>query len=214
MSPKCRNLNYFDKTHAMKKIIFSLIPMSLAFLFSSTAALAATANFNDPLGQNMSNVTGIMVNAQSYLNAVAATIAMIFIIIGSAMYIVAAFGNKNTAALGKTMIMYAIGGFAIVVGAPVIYKEIMNILQGNPANVASASPMAKILLGGLKGFLVLVGLYAIISFLIGGIAYFLAWGDETRVERAKKILKYALIGSIIAIGAMVIARQILQLLGG
>lgn len=198
----------------MKKIILSPISISLAFFFSSKAALAATASFNDPLGQNMSNVTGIMVNAQSYLNYVAATIAMIFILIGSAMYIVAAFGNKNTAALGKTMMMYAVGGFAIVVGAPVIYKEIMYLIGGYPGNIVSTSPMSKILLGSLRGFLVLVGLYAIISFLIGGIAYFLAWGDEARVERAKKILKYALIGAIIAIGAMVIARQILRLLGG
>ncbi len=198
----------------MKKNVFSLIPISIAFLLSAKAARAVSANFNDPLGQNMSNLTGIMVNAQGYLNAVAGTIAIIFIIIGSSFYIVAAFGNKNMAALGKTMMMYAIGGFAIVVGAPVIYKEIMNLLQGNPANVAATSPMAAILLNGLKGFLILVGLYAIIGFLIGGIAYFLAWGDDTRVERAKKILKNTLIGAIIAIGAMVIAKQILQLLGG
>lgn len=198
----------------MKKIIFSLIPIFLIFLFSSTAALAATASFNDPLGQNMSNVTGILVNAQSYLNAVAGTIAIIFVLIGSAMFIVAAFGNQKTAALGKKMIMYAVGGFAIVVGAPVIYKEIMYLIGGYPGNIVATSPMANILLNALKGFLVLVGLYAIIGFLIGGIAYFLAWGDDTRVERAKKILKNTLIGTIIAIGAMVIARQILQLLGG
>jgi hypothetical protein len=198
----------------MKKGIFSLFLVSLAFLLGSTAVFAASVSFNDPLGQNSSNVTGVLVNAQSYFNAIAGTIAMIFIVIGSAFYVVAAFGNKNMAALGKKMIMYAIGGFALVVGAPVIYKEIMNLLQGNPSNVASASPMATILLNGLKGFLVLVGFYAIISFLIGGIAYFIAFGDNTRVERAKKILKFALIGSVIAIGAMVIAKQILQLLGG
>jgi hypothetical protein len=194
-----------------KKYILAIISIFALFIFTPTITFAVSLDFSETI-QTAKTLETVMTSMSGYLNAVAATIAIIFIIIGASFYIVAAFGNKKMTELGKKVMMYAIGGFAVVVGAPVIYNEIMNIMQGDPSSVASSSGMAKILLGALKGFAYLIGLYAILGFLIGGIAYFISFGDNTRNERAKKILKFTLIGSLIAIGSMVIAKQIVTLL--
>lgn len=183
--------------------------------FGSSAQNTKTSIFSNPLGQNMGTIDQVLSGTSGYLNAVAGTIAIIFVLIGSAFYVVAAFGKKEMAELGKKMIVVAVGGLAVVVGAPYIWKEIKNILGGgDPAQLVQTSPAANIVMNTLKGFLYLVGLYAILGFLIGGIAYFISFGDEKRQERAKTILKFAIIGDLIAIGALVIASQIVRLLGG
>ncbi|MFA5926181.1 MAG: hypothetical protein WC831_04560 [Parcubacteria group bacterium] len=196
----------------MKK--FFILVLSLASLFAvSKGIFAASMDFSENI-QTVKTLDELLTSTSGYLNVVAGTIAVVFIIIGASFYAVAAFGKKDMTDLGRKIIIVAVGGFAVVVGAPVIYKEIMNILNGDPSSVAESSSMAKILLRTLEGFAYLVGLYAIMGFLIGGITYFISFGDETRNERAKKILKFTLIGSLIAIGSMVIAKQIVTLLGG
>jgi len=169
-------------------------------------------SFDSPLGQNMGTVDKVLTSLSGYLNSVAAVVALIFILIGASFYVIAGFGKSSMAELGKKMMVVAIGGFVVVVAAPVIWQEIRLIIQGDPANVVQTSQMVRIVNGALRGFLGLVGFYAILSFLIGGIAYFIAWGDEKRMDRAKTILRFALIGTVIAIGALVLAAQIVRLL--
>jgi cbb3-type cytochrome oxidase subunit 3 len=174
-----------------------------------------TSVFDNPLGQNMGTVDAVLASTSGYLNAVAGTIAIIFVLVGSAFYIVAGFGKKEMAELGKKMIVVAIGGFAVVVAAPAIWLEIKNILGGgSPEQLVQTSPTVTIVTRTLRGFLYLVGLYAILGFLIGGIAYLISFGDEKRMDRAKAILKFVIIGSLFAVGALVLASQIAQLLGG
>ncbi len=194
----------------MKKML-NLILISFSLFSLPSVTFAASLDFSEKI-QTAKTLESVMSSMSGYLNTVAATIAIIFIIVGASFYITAAFGNKKMTDLGRKIMIYAIGGFAVVVGAPVIYKEIMNIMEGDPSRVAEKSGMAAILLGGLQGFAYLIGLYAILGFLIGGIAYFISFGDNTRNERAKRILKFTLIGSLIAVGAMVIAKQIVTLL--
>lgn len=183
--------------------------------FGNSALGTKTSAFNNPLGQNMGTIDKVLSSTSGYLNAVAGTIALIFVLIGSAFYVIAAFGKKEMAELGKKMIVVAVGGFAVIVATPAIWTEIKGILgSGNPEQLVQTSPTVTIVNRTLKGFLYLVGLYALLSFLIGGIAYLISFGDEKRMDRAKTILKFALIGSLFAIGALVIANQIKVLLGG
>src|SRR4030042_2824301 len=182
--------------------------------FSSSGLNTQTSSFPNPLGENMGTVDRVIMSLQGYLNSVAAIVAMIFILIGAALYAIAGLGKTSLAELGKKIVIVATCGFAVVVGAPVIWAEIRNIIGGNPENVASTSGAVKIVNGILPGFMVLVGLYAIIGFLIGAITMLVAAGDEKRMERGKTILKWVLLGTVIAIGAVVIAKQIIKLLGG
>lgn len=199
-----------DPAEAQKKILGAggLSPASSSSLNTKTSI------FGNPLGENMGTVDRVIGSLQGYLNKVAATIALIFILIGAALYAGAALGKTSLAELGKKMVIVAVGGFVVVVAAPVIWAEIKNIIGGNPENVVSTSGAVRIVNGILPGFLVLVGLYAIIGFLIGAITMLLAAGDEKRMERGKTILKWVLLGTVIAIGAVIIARQIVVLLSG
>lgn len=170
-------------------------------------------NFKEKI-QTVSTIQEFLTSAQGYLNAVAGTIAIVFILIGAALYIISAFGKEDMAALGKKIVIVAVGGFTIVVAAPIIFKEIVNLVEGSPENIVTQSGVVKILNGVVMGFLGFVGMYAIISFLFGGFAYFFAGGDEKRAERGKTIVTYAIIGVAIVVGAMIIAKQIVSLLGG
>lgn len=172
-----------------------------------------TSDFKQKI-QTVDTISKFLESTQGYFNVVAGTIAIVFILIGASLYIISAFGNENLAKLGKKIVIVTIGGFTIVIAAPVFYKEIINIIQGQPENVATTSGMAKILSNLVMMFLGIVGMYAIIGFLFGGITYFFAMGDESRMERAKTIVRYSVIGTVIVIGAMILVTQITKLLGG
>lgn len=205
----------------MKKTIFSLIPISLAILFSATAAFAVSVDFS----QNMPSVQSagqLLTNAQGYLNAVAGTIAVVFIIIGGAMYIISGGsvvtddkgGKSGLAVQAKKTVMYAAGGLAIVVAAPVFWKEITNVLGGNPSGIATTSSAVRIAMNVLGLLLSIAGSLAIIGLIIGGIWMFSAAGDEKRYKQGRQAVTYSILGIAIAIGALVIAQQIVQLMGG
>lgn len=172
-----------------------------------------TSVFDNPLGQNMGTVSQVLTSIQGYLNAVAGTIGVIFILIGAVMYMLSA-GNEEMAERSKKIVLASVAGVAIVVAAPTFWREIKTIIEGNPANIAGASSMARIVMNILGLLLSIVGSLAIISLLIGGIMWFAAAGDEKRAETAKKIVSYSVVGIVISFGALVIAKQIIQLLGG
>jgi len=123
-------------------------------------------------------------------------------------------GGKDTAERAKKTIMYAVGGLAIVVAAPVFWKEISNVLGGNPSGIATTSSAVRIAMNVLGLLLSIAGSLAIIGLIVGGIWMFSAAGDEGRLKSGKAAVKYSLLGIVIAVGALVIAQQIVQLMGG
>ena len=44
--------------------------------------------------------------------------------------------------------------------------------------------------------------------------YLTAYGDEKRIDTAKRVVTYAVIGIIVALASLVIVRQVVALLGG
>lgn len=197
----------------MKKTFLRAIIIAFLILAGTNVSFAATSSFSNPLGQNMGTVDQVLTSLQGYLNAVAGTIGVIFILIGAVMYMISA-GNKEMAERGKKIVLASIAGVAIVVAAPVFWQEIRNIIGGNPSNVAGTSSMARVVMNVLGLLLSIVGSLAIISLLIGGIMWFTAAGDEKRAETAKKVVTYAIVGVVVSFGALVISQQIIQLLGG
>jgi hypothetical protein len=63
-----------------------------------------------------------------------------------------------------------------------------------------------------KWILGIFGSLAIIAFAIAGILYITAAGDETRIEKAKKMMTYAIIGIIVALIGLIVQRTIYMLL--
>ena len=62
--------------------------------------------------------------------------------------------------------------------------------------------------------LILAGAGCMVALVYAGIRYALAGGNEEKVEQAKKILKYALIGVVIIIGAYALVQMIVEIIGG
>ena len=61
---------------------------------------------------------------------------------------------------------------------------------------------------GIFGFL------AIISFLVSGIMYFLAAGDDKAQEKAKKQMTWSIVGVVIGLAGLVVITAINLILGG
>ncbi|HLM84348.1 MAG TPA: pilin [Candidatus Bathyarchaeia archaeon] len=172
----------------------------------SALPTTSSGSFINPIGPT--TIEGVLGNIMSYLQKIAGTIAVIFIIIGGIMYMVTG-GSKDTERAKKTVI-FAIVGLAIVLAAPLFYQEIKAVLSGN--NPGSA--LQQILLNILKLLLAIVGFLAIIMMVVGAIWMLTAVGDDDRYELGKKTAGYAILGLVIALSALIIANQVTSLIGG
>lgn len=66
----------------------------------------------------------------------------------------------------------------------------------------------------MNWLLALVGFIGIIGFVIAGILYLTAAGDEDRIEMAKRAMMYSIIGVIVALIGFVIIQAVTSWLGG
>jgi len=66
----------------------------------------------------------------------------------------------------------------------------------------------------LGWILMVTGFLAIISFVIAGIIYLTAAGDEDRAKVGKRAMLYSIIGVVISLSGLVIIRVVYGLLGG
>lgn len=80
------------------------------------------------------------------------------------------------------------------------------------ANVANSnlpvSSVYGIISNTLSWLLAILGFIAVIGFVISGLQYLLAAGDEGMAERAKNSMKYSIIGVIVALMGYVVIRAI------
>lgn len=88
-------------------------------------------------------------------------------------------------------------------------------LTGNgieiPKNTGLPDPsggIKQILTNLLTWLLGIVGIIALIGFVISGIQYIISTGDDTRMETAKKNMTYSIIGIIVALAGFVIVQAI------
>jgi hypothetical protein len=84
--------------------------------------------------------------------------------------------------------------------------KFINIAQ---AGVISDAPkLSNVALNALNFLLSVFGFIAIIGLVVSGIVYLTAGGSEQRIETAKKMTLYSIIGIAVALAAMVIVKQI------
>jgi hypothetical protein len=111
----------------------------------------------------------------------------------------------------KGAIYAAVIGLAIGIAAPSFLKEIYDILGRSTAEetlINSAPSLATIALKVLNFLLSIVGVAAIIMLAAAGIAYMTAAGNEGQIEIAKKMTKWSIVGIAVALGALVIVKQV------
>jgi hypothetical protein len=62
--------------------------------------------------------------------------------------------------------------------------------------------------------LAIIGTLSVIAFVVSGIQYLTAAGDEKNIETAKKNLTYSVIGVVVALSGLIIVTTISMILGG
>lgn len=179
------------------------------------ASTRATVAFVNPIAfDSVSEVVGALLNN---LKGILAAIAIVMIVVGGIMYILSA-GDENMIKKAKGTITAAIAGLAIALAAPTFLKEIKKILGGaggaNPDDmVDQALTLQEIVMRTLDLLLSIVGIIAIIGLIVGGAFYLTAYGDEDRIKKGKTIITSSLIGIVVALAALVLVKQIANLLG-
>lgn len=201
------------KTLGFKKIILScLMGFFLSFgFFNFTLATTTTPGnitFTNPLTYN--TVDGMLAALLVHLQGIIVVISMVFIVIGALIYMTSA-GNDKRMELGKSAIFAAVVGLALGIAAPSFLREIYTILGADPSGEAAltdAPSIAEIALNTLNFLLSIAGVLGIIMLVAAGIAYLTAAGNEGQIETAKKMTKWAIIGIAVALGALVIVKQV------
>lgn len=75
------------------------------------------------------------------------------------------------------------------------------------------SPISSIIGRTMNWLLAMFGMIAVIAFVISGLQYLTAAGDESQAERAKQNMKYSIIGVMVGLAAYVIINAIGCVLG-
>jgi flagellar biosynthesis protein FlhB len=66
----------------------------------------------------------------------------------------------------------------------------------------------------MNWLLAILGVIAVIAFVISGMQYLLSAGDEDWIEMAKRNMKYSIVGIVVALSGLIIIRAIDSLLQG
>lgn len=162
--------------------------------------------FCNPLRFN--SVEGFLANFLSALQRIIVVVALIMIVIGSLQYITSMGGDQVKK--GKGTITAALIGMAIAVAAPSFLKEISVLLGWNAQSeaVQKALTLTQIALNVLNFLMSILGVVALVMLVLGGTFYATAAVDSNQAKTGKDIVKYALIGVIIAMASMVLLRTI------
>jgi len=174
---------------------------------ASSSSESLTVDFTNPLEYD--TVEDVLASLLDHLQGIIVVISIIFIIIGAILYITST-GDEKRITMAKAAITASMIGLAIGIAAPSFLREISDILGWTPNNeqVSKALTLAEIALNTLNFLLSIVGVLAIIMLVWGGIMYLTAAGDEKRIDTAKRIVTWAIIGIAVALAALVITRQI------
>lgn len=180
-------------------------------MVSATIESVDPVSFPNPLGST-TTAEGLVANVIEGLEAIVVSLAIVFVVVGGIMYMLS-FGNEQNMERAKKVITASMIGLAVVVSARTFLQEIWNIL-GSGSGVASPGglELSDIVENVLDLVLSLIGVIAIISMIIGGGMYLTSYGDTDKTERGKKILVGSIIGLVIALGSLILVKQIVNLI--
>jgi TRAP-type C4-dicarboxylate transport system permease small subunit len=156
---------------------------------------------------------------QSLLTAVAVALknlvvvaAILFIVVGGLMYVISS-GNETMMKRARACITGALIGLAIVVAGPSFLKEIQTILGTSVSSELSSQPSIATIGARILSFILSIfGIIAIIFLVWGGTNYLTAYGNEKKIQEAKSMVTYSIIGIVIALSALVVVQQVIDLL--
>lgn len=183
----------------------------------STSA-SGTCEIKSPNGDTelQKFITQIVANVLSDLFVAIAYIAIGFIIYSGFMYITSD-GNPSKAAKAQKSLAGSIIGLIVSVAAAAIVRFVMDILVAGAGemNVGEGIPNVDVNLLVRNGFNTAYGIAALVAvgFIVyGGITFTMSKGDATKVNRARNMLLYSIVGLVIVILAFAITTFVLRVL--
>ena len=199
-----------------KYIKYSAVPMMCICIFFMTTNVFADSpgdsttgsgsnKFENPVQYGTVNdlLTGVMTAVQG----IVAALAVLMIVVGGILYITSA-GDQGRVQLAKSAVTAAIIGLALALAAPAFLKEIYDVLgaSGGPSVTKDLSTIIIDTIKTLSGF---VGALSVLMLVVGGVMYMVSAGDSSRVETARKIIQYSIIGLVVALLALIIVTQVI-----
>lgn len=168
-------------------------------------------------GVNISNqdslkkgIWTIAVNILSDITVAAAYLVLGYVIYGGYQYIFSA-GDPGKVATGKKTLSQAFIGLAIVMSANIIMSSIRFALLGANGSFSDCATNECVNAGAMvtntiQWFIGMAGVVSAIFVVYGGIAYISSSGDPTKLQKAKSVIVYALIGlAIVALAEIITA---------
>ena len=159
-----------------------------------------------------SGIWQIVANVATDITIIAAYLVLGYVIYGGYQYIFAA-GDPGKLASGKKTLTHAFIGLAIVISAYAIMSTIRFALLGaggkfacDPLSGQGCVDPNSLITGAIQWAIGIAGAVAAIFVVYGGIAYTTSAGDPGKLQKAKQIILYALIGlAIVALAEIITA---------
>lgn len=125
--------------------------------------------------------------------------------------------KKTNIALILVLGLFLFGGIALAVTCPSegnwdSSSGVCIPATGLPTAGGGADPVSDVIRNVMEWMLRVVGIIAVIAFVISGTQYLLAAGDQNAMETAKRNLKWSIVGVIVALIGIIILNTAWSLL--
>lgn len=176
-----------------------------SLLTTLLVANVAYANIENKL--SCDSIRGCILYAISELKWIVVGVTVVVIIIAGIIYLFSG-ANVELAEKAKLTLLGAVLGFAIVIGADILINEVGRALGWRGVADEEGGGARGIITRTITFLFSILGAIGLGGILIGAIFYFTAAGSEDRVAMGRKIVIYSIIGTVIALSAALIVRQI------
>jgi Type IV secretion system pilin len=170
--------------------------------------------YKNPLDAN--SLTEWIYNLLGSIQGIVGWLAVIMIVLGGVIYILSG-GRESQTTLAKSIILWALVGFAIAVAAPALMKGIKDLIAGGGGGsstdiIDNANSVKQIITNILTFLLGTIGVLALISFAAGGLMYLFSGGDSKRTDTAKGMILYSIIAIAVSGAGVILLRQVMNIL--
>lgn len=102
---------------------------------------------------------------------------------------------------------FAYGVSAVAAAVPMLASAALT-LPDNATDTLPGGSLIDIVTGIMNWLLIVVGILGVIGFVIAGIIYLTAAGDDTRIEKGKQAMVYSIVGVIVALIGVVVIQAV------
>lgn len=219
-----------------KKFIPILVTILISCFFITTSPVSADSAFTGRTGTDCQGFLGltswdcgvdihdeatlksgiwqIVANIATDITIIAAYLVLFYVIYGGYMYAVSS-GDPGKIAIGKKILTQAFIGLGIILLANIIMNAIRFALLGAGGVLGSCDLQTgsgncidptDLVAGAIRWIIAVVGIVSVIFVVYGGITYATSAGDPGKLQKAKNMILYALIGlAVVALASVITA---------